>query len=191
MIDIINIIKKINTVSICFVIAIFLTACVNDVDEVNEFVSTIKLPVQTADSIEIVQTDSSNIQVKVFAPLLERYIDKEEPYSIFPEGIEVIGYDIYPDTSYSIIAEYAINYETEKLWEARNDVVVITAENEQINTEQLFWDEEKAIIYSDKFTRITNKDGIFYGEAGFEAKENGTKWKLKNIKNSTVNVEDE
>ena len=111
----------------------------------------------------------------------------------FPKGVKLIGYiyGAYPDTAYSITANYAINNETIGLWEARGDVVAINIDGEQLNTELLFWDENKEIIYSHKFSRISTEDGVFYGENGFEAKEDFTKWKLININNSTVNVKDE
>lgn len=184
-------INLINAISIIIGVALFLISCSNDIEKVKELTIRQSFPTETADSIEIVRTDSSKIKLTAFAPLLERYIENEEPYTIFPEGIKVVGFNNYPDTAYSIDAQYAIWYETKKLWEARIDVIVISEDGDIINTEQLFWDENKGIIYSDQFTRITNEEGIFYGEAGFEALQNGTKWKLKNIKNSTVNVKDE
>lgn len=105
----------------------------------------------------------------------------------------VVGYiyGSYPDTAYSMKADYAVNYESKQLWEAKYDVVSINRDGEQLNTELLFWDEKNEKIYSDKFSRITTKDGVFFGENGFEARQDFTKWKLININNSTVNVKDE
>ncbi|MBS1234211.1 MAG: hypothetical protein H6R34_775, partial [Bacteroidetes bacterium] len=45
-------------------------------------------------------------------------------------------------------------------------------------------------IYSDQFTKIINADGTFYGEKGFEARQDLSKWKLKGSK-GTVNVKDQ
>ncbi len=185
-----NINKK-NAISIIIGIAFFLYGCENDIEKIKELTIKPSFPTQTADSIAIIRTDSANIILTVFAPKLERYDEHDKPYTVFPEGITVVGYNTYPDTSYSITAKYAINYENKNLWEARIDVVVNTADGDQINTEQLFWDKKKEIIYSEQFTRITNSEGVFYGEAGFEALQDGTKWKLKNIRNSTVNIKDE
>ena len=180
-----------SAISIFIGIALFLTSCSNDIEKVKELTIRQNFPVLSADSMEIVRTDSSKIKLTAFAPLFERYIENDVPYTIFPDGIIVVGFNNYPDTAYSITSKYAIQYEQKKLWEARIDVEVISEEGDIINTEQLFWNEAKGIIYSDQFTRITNEEGVFYGEAGFEALENGTKWKLRNIKNSTVNVKDE
>ena len=175
------------TISICLV---FLS-CKNDIKKIKSFKHLEVKPTEFAENIEIVRTDSGRIVLTVFAPQLLRYTDKEDPYTVFPKGVTVVGYNYYPDTAYSIRSDFAINYEKDNLWKAKNDVVAINRKGEQLNTEEMFWDEKKEIIYSDKFSRITNEDGIFYGENGFVANQDFTKWKLKNISNSTVNVKDE
>ena len=53
----------------------------------------------------------------------------------------------------------------------------------------MFWDQKEKRIYSDKFTRITNADGVFIGENGFEAEEDLSKWRLNGY-SGKVNVTD-
>ena len=48
-----------------------------------------------------------------------------------------------------------------------------------LNTEELFWDEEKQLIYSNVYTRVQNEDNILYGKDGFEAQQNLDNWFLK------------
>ena len=59
-----------------------------------------------------------------------------------------------------------------------------------LHTEELFWDEESQLIYSDAFTRIQNEDGTFYGKRGFESHQDLSNWQLKGT-SGTVNVQDE
>ena len=90
----------------------------------------------------------------------------------------------------TITANYALYRENKKLWEARNDVVAKNFEkNEQLYTEELFWDQNKGILYSHKFTKIINADGVFYGDGGFTSKEDFSYWKLIGIKGK-VNIKD-
>lgn len=151
------------------------------------------MPSESAEDIEVIRSDSAEIILSVFAPEMNRYSLTDSIYTEFPLGISLIGYiyGSYPDTAYSIKADYAINYETTELWKAEGDVVANNIDGDELHTELLYWDENKKIIYSDKFSRITTEDGIFYGENGFEAQEDFTKWKLKNINNSVVNINDE
>lgn len=151
------------------------------------------MPTESAENITVLRSDSAEIILSVFAPEMNRYSLTDSIYTEFPKGIELIGYVYrsYPDTAYSIRADYAINYETVKLWKAQGNIIAKNIDGDELNTELLYWDENKKIIYSDKFCRIKTEDGIFYGNNGFEAQEDFTKWKLFNINNSTVNIKDE
>jgi len=170
---------------------LFFVSCENDIKKINLITSKNLYPDESAKNIEIIKTNSGKIVYKLSAPEIQVFGKSEKPYTLFPKGLTMLTYNNYPKIESSFSAEYAKYYENEKLWEARNNVEATNNKGEKINTEQLFRDETKKIIYSNKFTRITSADGIFYGEKGFEADENFTKWKLKNIKNSTVNIKDE
>ena len=91
----------------------------------------------------------------------------------------------------TITAKYAIYYQEKKLWEARNNVVAKNLKkNEQLYTDQMYWDENTQKIYSHDFTKFVNNDGTFYGEEGFKADQNLDKWELIGSK-GTVNVRSE
>lgn len=82
-------------------------------------------------------------------------------------------------------------YTDDKLWEARGNVFAHNKEtNEKLNSEELFWDENQKLIYSNSFSRIETEDGTFYGQDGFESNEKFTKWKLKGSR-GTVNIKEE
>ena len=61
---------------------------------------------------------------------------------------------------------------------------------DQLNTEELFWDEANELIYSNTFTRIQNQDGTFYGKNGFESHQSLDNWQLKGS-SGIVNVRDD
>jgi LPS export ABC transporter protein LptC len=164
-------------------------ACENSIEEVKSITETKTLPTLSANNVETLYSDSAILKVKMLTPLLNRYPFAEKPYYEFPKGIQVFLFDKNMHPSSQVSAKYAIYYEREKLWEGRNDVVAINEKGEKLNTEQLFWDQQKGIIYSRKFSRITNQDGVFYGKEGFEADQNFTKWKLIGTK-GTVNVKE-
>lgn len=166
-------------------------SCKNDIETINALTSELDLPDQSGYNIEITYTDSGVLQGKIFAPEVNKFSRKEEPYVEFPKGMRVVFYDSLEREESYIKANYAIFYEKKQLWEARNQVI---AENpgagKKLETEQMFWDQKAERIYSDKFTRLTNADGIFYGEGGFESRQDLSKWKLKES-SGTVNLRDE
>ena len=55
------------------------------------------------------------------------------------------------------------------LWELRDEVVVINSEGKKLETDLLYWDMKKEIVYSDRYTRLTSGEQIIEGNGGFES----------------------
>jgi LPS export ABC transporter protein LptC len=167
-------------------------SCKNDIEQINALTGDLNLPNQSGKNYEVQYTDSGRLQLKFKAPLVARYIKKEGgPYYEFSGGIEVIFYDKESNPESMVTAGYAKYFEEKNLWEARDSVVAKNLKTyERLDTEQLFWDMNKKIVYSEVFTKITNPDGVYYGEKGFEATQDMKKYKLIGSSGS-VNVKNE
>ncbi len=154
-------------------------SCENDLEVVKIFSDPQKAPDITMNNFETIYSDSAKVKARLTAPLLDRYDSDNKKYSEFPKGLHVYFYNDSLHVNAEIVAKYAINYDKTKLWEARNDVVVTNTKGERLNTEQLFWDQNKKIIYTKKYCRITTPDGNQHiGENGMEASEKFDNWKL-------------
>lgn len=170
---------------------LLLASCKNDIETINALTNEIILPDLTGINIEISYTDSGVLVGKIIAPEVNQYVRKEDPYYEFPKGMKAYFYDIYGDVESSIHANYAIYYDKKQLWEARNQVLAENpAKGEKLETEQMFWDQKEKRIYSDKYAKMTNQDGVFVGENGFEATQNLSKWWMKGY-SGKVNIRDE
>ncbi len=179
------------TVVSYFTIIFFFLSCENDIEKINALTSELNLPEQSGYNVEISYSDSGKLIGKLYTPELHKYKNDKNPYIEFPQGMKVVFYDENEEFESYIRSNWAKYDEKDELWEARNNVVARNVKKgEQLNTEQLFWDQIIGIIYSDKFSKIVNEDGTFYGENGFQAKEDLSKWVLKGSK-GTVNVSDE
>jgi LPS export ABC transporter protein LptC len=96
---------------------------------------------------------------------MKRY-NGEDPYSEFPEGFEITFYDTSGIPKSFIRANYGISYSDRKLMRARNNVVVKNFETEeQLDTENLIWDQKKQLIYSSTFVKISTPDKTVYGDS--------------------------
>lgn len=170
---------------------LLLFSCENDIQKIHSLTESVNLPTVSGEGIEIVYTDSSRLEMILQAKKIKQFTKGERPYIEFPEGIYVEFFDDSLNIQATIKADYALYYNDEGLWEARGNVQAFNmAKNEKLNTEELFWDENKKLIYSNSFSRIETSDGIFYGEDGFDANQKFTKWKLKGSK-GTVNIKEE
>ncbi len=168
-------------------------ACKNDIEYIQSLSAVEDLPIQTGKNFETFYSDSAKLQVIFMAPKVERYLKKgdEDGYYEFTEGVEIRFFDKHEKLEAILTANYAKYWEEQALGMARDSVVmrnIITGE--QLNTEELFWDRNKSLIYSKVFTKITNNDGVYYGEGGFEADQDFKNYKLIGS-SGTVKVQDE
>lgn len=174
-----------------FIVSSILFGCENDIEKINAITREPDYPVQTGYDVKLIYTDSTKLKTIIEAPEVHYYTFTEEPYYEFPKGFDIYMFDEFENEHYQITGNYGKALLEQNLWEARNNVIALNVQNrEKLNTEQLFWDQENQKIYSDNFTKITNEDGVFYGEQGFESNESFTSWRLIGTK-GTVNVNEE
>ena len=142
-----------------------LFSCENSITTIQAITMQNTLPLVTAYDIEYERTDSGYRQVILTAPYMERY-QGSNPYAVFPDGFKVTFYDTTGNPNSFISANYGISYEKKKLMRARNDVVVRNyGTEEQLNTENLVWDQRKKLIYANTFVKITTPDKVVYGDS--------------------------
>lgn len=164
--------------------AIMLLACKNDIKEVNALAEREKRPDMTGENLELVYSDSARIKYRVLAPEYIKVNREKEKYEEFPKGIHVLSYDPAGKMIGSIKAKYAKKLEDEMLWEARNEVVIINAEGKKLETELLYWDMKKELIYSDRYVKLSADGQIIEGNNGFHSDQNLNHPVFENISGS-------
>ena len=164
--------------------AIMLLAGKNDIKEVNALAEREKRPDMTGENLELVYSDSARIKYRVLAPEYIKVNREKEKYEEFPKGIHVLSYDPAGKMIGSIKAKYAKKLEDEMLWEARNEVVIINAEGKKLETELLYWDMKKELIYSDRYVKLSADGQIIEGNNGFHSDQNLNHPVFENISGS-------
>jgi LPS export ABC transporter protein LptC len=157
----------------------FLVSCENDIDKVN-LLKVEHLPLVSQTDAVLNYSDSAVIRMRLNAKLLERY-EGEDPYLEMKKGMNIYLFDIDGDTTTQMKANYAIKYDKKKTMVAKGNVVVVNAQGEQLDTEELTWDEANQKIFTKAFVKITTNDKIIMGE-GMEANQFFTKYKINKIK---------
>lgn len=147
-----------------------LSSCKNDVQQVLSLDVVDTLPELTAKDIEIFYSEKGRMQIKLVSPYLVNKTGDED-LLLFPEGFTVYFFDTAMNLQTTITADMGISYEKKKLMEARHNVVVENMQkDERLNTEELFWDRAKAVIYSNQFVRLTTGGNVVTGD-GLTSKE--------------------
>lgn len=173
---------KSGTASVIIVViasALLLSSCDKSIEMVPS-TAILSLPSVTTKNINTVFDDSGKIQLILKTPILEKYDNVKEPYTEFRLGMNVLFYDGNPEPVGSVSAKYAKYTESKKLWELRDSVVVINKDNEKLETELLFWNQQKDLIYTERFVKFTTEDEIIQG-TGFESDSRLTKREIRHI----------
>jgi LPS export ABC transporter protein LptC len=165
--------------------AAFLQSCDRKIDVIKNS-DILSLPTLTVKDFETVYTDSARLQLVLSSSLMERYTNKKPPYSEFKKGIKVLFYDGYKKPVALFTSKYARYLDDKRLWELRDSVIAINEKNERLETELLYWDQEKELVYTDRFVRITSEDEIVVG-IGMESNPRFTKWWIKNV-SATISI---
>jgi len=188
-----SMLRKAPHIGIVLLLALWLTSsCENDIERINMLTSEIEMPTVSGSNVKVIYSDSAKVKVQILAPVYKNYPSAERPYMEFPDGMEVYFYDDSLMIESEIRADYTIYYTKERLWKATGNVYAHRLTNgDALNTEELFWDEEKQLIYSNVFTRIQNEDNILYGKEGFEAQQNLDNWFLKGTSGEIVVPDEE
>ena len=160
--------------SFCFI------SCENNLNTVTLITSKDKTPLEVEDNASIFYNDSAKTKFHLTAPRIENY-GGQDPYLVFPKGINIDFYDYSSQVNGHLDADYALRHENSRLMEADNNVSVLNRKGERLNTEQLFWDPNKHKIYTNKFVRIKTAKEIIYGD-GLTSNEDFTQYRITNIR---------
>jgi len=170
------------------IIAFF--SCTNDMEVVKKFIDTESEPDFIGRNVVMLYTDSARLQMKMSAPLFKKYTSAKEQREECPEGIHVWFYEKTGELKAEMTANWAKHDIATDLYEARGNVVVINNEGVKLETEQLFRDPRKGIVYSEKYTKITSPDGTVASGDYFTAKQDFSERKLFKAK-ATIVLKDE
>jgi LPS export ABC transporter protein LptC len=161
------------------ILSVILFSCENKTDFIQK-ADFVTLPSLSAKNFETNYIDSGKLQLVLSSPLLEQYDNNDAPYFEFREGIRVDFYDGKKEVQGYVTAKYAKNTKKDNLWELRDSVVVVNQANDKLETELLFWDQGKDLIYTDRFVKITNADEIIQG-FGLESDAKLTHRRIKRV----------
>lgn len=164
--------------SLILLFANAVVSCTNNLDMVNALADKEDSAMVTAKNSEIIYTENGHVKLKVFAPITKYYSNVEDPYNEFPEGITVYTFSDSMEIASELTSKYAHYSESTGIWSASNNVVAKNSKGETLNTEHLFWNQKKKIIYTDDMVKITTADGVQYGQ-GFLSDESFSNWEIK------------
>lgn len=150
-------------ISGCFLIS----ACENDPKMIDDW-SKKKEMVEIGKNIEAYLSQENKVKAKLRAPLMLRH-EADTLYTEFPNSLHV---DFYDDSTKieswvdSKHGKYFENIDKVYLWDS---VVVINVKGDTLKSQDLWWDKNKELFYTDKYAEYLRSDKQIYPGKGLEA----------------------
>jgi LPS export ABC transporter protein LptC len=157
----------------------FFTSCENNESEISRITARPNDPVEEISVLQTIYSDSGAVKVLLEAPVMKKIL-APKPITELSKGMKISFYDANLNIISRMKSSYAIHYEQEHRWEARNNVEVVNVKGEKLNTEKLVWDERTNKLLSDNFVKITTSKEIIMGN-GFEADQDFSHYKIFNV----------
>ena len=151
--------------------------CENDINLINE-ITRKKGSEDIVHDVTMHYTDSGLLKVILKTPIISRRAENNNTLQEFTNGIYCEFYDDSSKLKATLTARYAIRDENKRLMTARDHVVLISADSSTLESEELNWDESRAIIYTNKFFKWTKGKEIGTGFF-FEADQSFKKIRMR------------
>jgi LPS export ABC transporter protein LptC len=145
----------------------FIAACENDPKMIDDW-SKKKEMVEVGKNIEAYLSQENKVKAKLTAPLMLRH-EADTLYTEFPNSLHV---DFYDDSTKieswvdSKHGKYFENIDKVYLWDS---VVVINVKGDTLKSQDLWWDKNKELFYTDKYAEYLRTDKQIFPGKGLEA----------------------
>lgn len=129
-------------------------------------------PLTIAENINSKYTDSGRLKSILESPKMLNYSNRDYAFYEFPEGVNLTLFDDENNKS-NVIADYAIMYDQTDLIDLRGNVVLSTHNKDTLFAEQLYYDQIKEWIFTNKPVVFKMQDQVINGN-GFDSNRNFT-----------------
>jgi LPS export ABC transporter protein LptC len=165
----------------------FVLSCENDIREVQNLKKK-SISIEEGRDIESYLSQEGKVKAKLTAPLMLRY-QSDSPKVEFPKSLHVDFYNDSTKVESKLSAKFGRYLENENKVFLRDSVVVFNMLGDTLFCKELYWDQLKAIFYTDKNVIIHKTDQKVYG-TGLIADQNFKNITIKKVHDSYLNIPD-
>lgn len=175
----INVVKRANCHIVLFMFASILAACRNDIADIRAITDKNTKPVQTSYNASYTFSEKGLKQTRLEAGLLEQYkVEGEDDYIVASGGFKMIFFDSLQLEEARVTADSGRYEEKKKTLMARGNVLLLNTQGEKLETEELIFDQDSALIYTDKRVKITLSGGTVLHGLGLRSNDNFTRYRI-------------
>ena len=164
-------------------------SCENDMMAVIRLSTKDSIPDVTINNVHVMQSEMGRPTHELTATKMISF-QTNDSYTEFPNGMKIVFFDSLMQPKTELTANYGISWDNRHTMQARGNVIIRNFEkNYQLNTESLFYDQNKKKVSSEEFVKITQPDKIIFGK-GMESDELFDNWTIHDV-SGTIYVQDD
>lgn len=176
--------------SIAIVLCAVAISCSNDFEQVTDFEDN--QPEQESTNTVITYTLDGKLVSQIKASLIQQYPGDSitGPELKLNQGFVALFYDSLEMLSSQISADRGVWYKQKELMEAYGNVVAYSVDGDTLFTEELFWNQDSSIIYTNAPVKIKKPNATIYGN-GLVADQEFKSYVIKSITGQVAIEKDE
>lgn len=149
-----------------------LSACKNDLEEVNQSFTTKKMPDAITKNLIMIFSDSGIVKFKLFAPVRHDFVDRmqSKSYSIMPKGLTIQFFEGGDSVTTTLTANFGKLYNGGDMLLVHDSVVIKSKDGKVLKTQELTWNSLQNMIKTDAYVEIYTKQQVIMGD-GLVAKD--------------------
>jgi LPS export ABC transporter protein LptC len=166
----------------------FVCACENRMEDIDRF-SKKTVSVEEGNNIESYLSNGGVLRARLTAPVFLRH-QTEVPRVEFTRTLHVDFYDSLKRIESQLFAKYGEYRENESRVFLRDSILVFNVKGDTLRTDELYWDQNKQIFYTDRPVQITQtapQRQKLYG-IGLIANQDLTRMTVKNLQPESFTV---
>jgi LPS export ABC transporter protein LptC len=165
--------------AIVLAVSCLLLACKNDLDNVAAVEVPQAAPDRITEQADYFFTDSGQVRNRLRAGRIAEWA-LEPQRTELTEGLELIFFDSLGREASTLTARRGTILPKEKRMEVNEQVVVVNAKGERMETEQLTWLQDSGKVVTDKAVRVEREGSIIHG-MGLDANEDFSRYTVRHI----------
>ena len=182
-----KIFHKYKTLAALFTGCFFVFSCENDINKVRDL-NKKSVGIEEGKQIESFLSQNGKVKAKLMAPVMLRYL-KDTPKVVFPKTLRVDFYNDSTKLDSKLFAKYGQYLENDNKVFLKDSVVVFNITGDTLFCQELYWDQVKAIFYTEKNVIIHKPDQKVYGN-GLIADQSFKWFTIKHPHNSFLKIAD-
>jgi len=171
--------RTLQIIAACLLGCFFIVSCENDEKKIDALLSN-KTGLEEGKQIESFLSQDGILKARLRSPYMLRYL-VDTPYIEFPRKLHVDFYNDSTKIESTLDAIYARYRDNQRIVYLRDSIVVINIlRGDTLKTDELWWDQNKQIFYTDKDVEIRKPTQTIFGK-GLTAAQNFSEYTIFKI----------